>query len=337
MNRQASQVKRYEKLAKSMQKKAKRLMPRIRQRPVRFTGIVRPPNHGVSGYATTGIPGDYNTQINTRIPPVSRFTTPFSNYNVAYTGQPQSAFHTYTESYNSRGVNLENDTFNGVSNNVAPNIAESFTHAMEDQYTFFPGETYHTETHLRAMGHREGRGQESTLVRDTQREGGYSGDPTVSNMIQDENVTPTRQHGNVFEPEQGGGAAFVTPSPISGGMHQFQENGSSNDSAATSPSRPQGRVDHTHFQDRRAPTAPLGNNVSVAVHPSMQGPEGAVTPNDGSWTFDITQQPPPLTLTDLPPPAEIPVQEWGPNRLTVKTSQGARYGGAVKMSLHRHI
>lgn len=336
MNRQASQVKRYERLAKSMQTKTKtkRLVPYRRRQPTRFTGIVRPPNHGVSGYATTGIPGDYNTQINTRIPPVSRFTTPFSNYNVAYAGQPQDAFHTYTEFYNSRGVSLENDTFTGVSNNVAPNTSESFTHAMEDQYTFFPGETQHLDAYLRARAHQEGRGRESTLVRDTQREGGYSGDPTVNNMIQDENVTPQRQHGNVFEPEQ---AAFVTPSPMTGGMHQFQENGSNNDSTATTPSRPQGRVDQSHFADRRTPSAPLGNNVSVAVHPSMQGPEGAVTPNDGSWTFDITQQPPPLTLTDLPPPAEIPVQEWGPNRLTVKTSQGARYGGAVKMSLHRHI
>jgi len=314
-----------------------KLVKHMKKAPVRYTGVLRPPNHGVSGYSTTGLAGDYNTQINTRIVPASRYTTPFSNYNVAYAGQPADAFHTNNEFYNCRGVVMESDTISGIQSNVAPNTSGSFDHAMEEQYTFFPGETQHLDAYLRARAHQEGRGRESTLVRDTQREGGYSGDPTVNNMITDENVTPQRQHGNVFEPiEEGGGAAYITPE--SGTRHQYQENGSSNNTSAMStPSRPEGRVDQSHFADRRTPSAPLGNNVSVAVHPSMQGPEGAVTPNDGSWTFDIMQQPPPLTLTDLPPPAEIPVQEWGPNRLSIKTSQGARYGGAVHMSLHQHI
>jgi hypothetical protein len=306
-----------------------------------FRGTIRPSGHGVSGYATTGIAGDYNVQFNTSARPTPRFTTPFSNYNVAYTGQPMEAYNNYTRQINSSGVQMEPDMLYGSQSNVFPNTSASEQHAMEEFADSFIGPIYHTENDLRVQSHQRGSVEERSYMA-RQMELGFAGeDPNIHDLLEDQGLDADSIHSNVYAPitdtpQQGGGYAFITPS--TGAHHQFQEHGSVNSvSSVDSIQAPRGRVDHGLMVDRTTPAARGAAGWSIAVHPSMQGPEGSGVPHDGSWTFDIAQQQTPITLTDLPPAAAIPIQTWGPAMLTVKTPQMSRPAGQVRMSLHQHV
>lgn len=333
--RKATEVRRYNKISR-----VKRPLRKSKP-PMRFRGIIRPFNQGIADYSTLGIAGDYNVQFNTATNPAPRFTTPFSNYNIAYTGQPMEAFNNYTRQVNTNGVQMEPDMFNQTQSNVFPNTSASEQHAMDEFADSFIGPIYHTENDLRARSHLRGSVEDSSYMA-RQMELGFAGeDPNIHDMLEDEGLDADSVHSNIYAPitdtpQQGGGYAFITPS--TGAHHNFQEHGSVNSvSDIDGIQTPRGRVDYSEMSDRTTPAARGPAGWSIAVHPSMQGPEGAGVPHDGGWTFDINQNQTPITLSDLPPAAEIPIQTWGPAILTARTPQFSRPAGQVRMSLHQHV
>lgn len=341
----ARQTKRYNHIAKVSHPKSKLESKQQHGFPSRMRGVILPlPNHGVSGYPTTGLAGDYNLQFSTPSVPEPRRITPFSNYNLAYTGQPMEAYHNNNEYASSIGVEMTPDMLSGFQSNIYPNTSASTRHALDTLEDYFETEIYHSENRLRALAHQRGSAQEETLLEQRKQEGYGSGDPNIHHItdIQDEGLDPTSIHSNIYAPitetpQQGGGAAFITPS--TGARHDYySDDGSVNSVPSISNIKtPRGRVDYNVMYDRTTPAARPSGNVSIAVHPSMQGPEGATVNHDGGWTFDLVNQGEPITLTDLPPAAEIPVQEWGPAILTNRTAHYSRPAGNVTMSLHQHV
>jgi hypothetical protein len=137
-------------------------------------GTIRGPTHGVSGYKTTGKPGDYQFQF----------------HNHGETGQVDVAASRYGlqshGSFSSTKIRLFNPFFNPPVDFSKPNLGIGYEEPAISEYD---ENTYRVSSKILSRQYqREGGGQFGSLLKNQIYEGFGQFDPAIQYMLRDKNI-----------------------------------------------------------------------------------------------------------------------------------------------------
>lgn len=341
IKKQAAQTKRLAKVTKSYAKKA----PPRPKKPVSYRGRVqfstRPlPQHGVSGSMVFPAASDMNQGFNPQSLPLPILN--MGGYNTTFSGTPEGAIHSNNDYISSRGIAPNSYTQTGedhtpFSQNVdpqqPPSVARDLMNRINQGLERALMLVRTPVERRQAQSFMDGEFEAESKLDSAVQHGFTARDPLLTANIHDSNVDSNAPNSQYSTPLQNRGPNVITPSTRqTAGVFESPTDNLVEEGGAAHVTT--GNSSHPILSDRTTPAARPTGNVSVAVHPSQTGPEGANVPFDGSWVFDITQNEAPLSLRDLPPAAELPVRSYGPGPMTVRTAQFSRPAGNVRLGQH---
>ena len=261
------------------------------------------PAHGVSGYPVTGVAGGYN-MFNSATPiAIGNVNPAASRYDIQYPG---------TATTINRGTDFNFATpaptvrvgMPTTSNFTSEPSAESRLYAS----TVTPSTAGYLARNQRIQS--EGGHQRSSLMEERAFTGFLSDDLYMQSRVPglDQNRGVTSPSGEVMSPAQGVRLHF-TPRPTTSPRQDNQPSGTTNPEQQVNVVSPQGRGDLHEINDSHTPARITAGYSGVGTH-MAHGPVPHAN-FDGSWTLDVLPgQQRPMTLQDIPPAADIPVQTY---------------------------
>jgi len=259
------------------------------------------PAHGVSGYPTTGVAGGYNMAYSADSVPLGNVNVAASRYDVQYSSSAARI---------SRGTDFNYATPAPTVRVGAPTIS-NFTSEPVVAQNLFSSEGPSTASYLaRNQQLQAGGGHQRSSLLEEQAFTGYLGsDLYMQSQVPslDQNRTSETMHGEVMSPAPAVRLQF-TPRPSTNPRQDNQNSGTVNQENAIPTVGPMGRGDLHSINDAHTPARITAGYSSTGTH-HAHGPVPQ-SQFDGSWTLDVLPGQRKLMLTDLPPPADIPVQTY---------------------------
>lgn len=256
------------------------------------------PAHGVSGYPTTGIAGDFNRANSTRGVSLGNVDVAASRYSMQRTGGTVTI---------NRGTDFNYAT-------PAPPIPvvnnSNFTSepVMEDQLAL---STPVTERFLprNQQLHAGGGHQRSSLMEEQAYTGYLSEDLYMQSQVPglNTNLHPETPGGQIMSPARPVRLQF-TPRPATVPRQDNQNSGTINQEVAIDAVNPEGSGDLHEMNDSHTPQHVTTGYSGAGTHMAHGNPPQQHY--DGSWSLDVMPNEQPLMLSDLPPAADLPVQTY---------------------------
>lgn len=261
------------------------------------------PAHGVSGYPTTGLAGDYNR---------SYATTGIPTGNVDVAGSRYSMQRTSTSTTINRGTDFNYATPAPSVRTIETGLNPSnFTSEPALESQLFSLSTPSTQPfQARNQRVQAGGGHQRSSLLEEQAFTGYLGDDLyMQSQVPglDANRATTGPSGEVMSPAPAMRIQF-SPRPSTSPRQDNQNSGTVNQEGAIPTVGPSGRGDLHEINDSHTPHHVTAGYAAPGTH-MAHGP----VPSqhfDGSWTLDVLPNEKPVMLSDLPPAADIPVQTY---------------------------
>lgn len=261
------------------------------------------PAHGVSGYPVTGVAGGFNQSH-------SATTITIGNVN------PAASRFSLQAPTSARTIGMGTD-FNefATPHTIRPGIAPTTANFTAEPRTEARLDAASTPSTAAVMARNQqlqasGGHRRSSLMEENAFLGG--GDNDLYMQTQVEGMQTGRSsdtpNGEIVTPATPTIPVRLFPTPETPARQGDQPSGTRNPVASVRVSSPQGREDLQAINDRHTPQHVTAGYATPATH-HAHGPQ----PHqhyDGSWTIDILPGQRPLTLTDLPPAADLPVQTY---------------------------
>lgn len=257
--------------------------------------------HGVSGYATTGVGGAFNVQhasggiFHNNLDPAS------SRYDIQSSTHREQGTGNYSQLY--------------AIGNPAPQTTGAFTSEPVWGAAFATTASAATRNQLLQT---TAPSTSASRLQAQARHGFLGHDMYLQYHVptMDAGVSQTRPHGDIVSPVQPIRLNFrPTPPP----RQDNQPSGTVNNEGVLPGPTPGGQATLHDINDAHTPQPVTAGYSAPGTHPA-HGPSPSPA-FDGSWTLDILpggQGPP--GLSDLPPPADIPVQTYsgtGPRNTSI--------------------
>ena len=264
-------------------------------------GTIRGPTHGVSGYATTGNPGDYQFQFHNH-GQVGQIDAASSRYGLQSHGN-----------FKSTKPRLFNPYFNPPVDFAKPNIGIGFEEpsiSIDDEITYRV-----VSKILSRQYQREGGGQFGSLLKNQLYEGFGQFDPAIQYMLRDQNINSeivAHQPASVLKHRQ----VSLTP-PIR--QNEFQRGTRNDVQTITGNLMPAADNTDDHQSLTQLHTTPVQNesHIATGTHLALGDASSSGHPQDELGS-SITSQYPlqfqgsiqrptdrPYTLEPIPPNADL--------------------------------
>lgn len=257
------------------------------------------PAHGVSGYPVTGIAGGYNQSSSSTGIQTGNVNPAASRYDMqAPTARVRDDFNAFATPRPVRA---------GVVPTVSNFTSEPQTEERLD--AFGTPSTQGMMARNQQLQSESGGQRQSTLLQENAFQGYADNDLFIQTRVEgmQQNRSAEEHIGEVVTPAN----VIPTnlfPTPETPARQGDQPSGTRNPVASIRVTTPQGRGDLQQINDRHTPQHVTTGYASTATHHS-HGPQPHQN-FDGSWTVDVLPGETPLTLLDLPPAADVPVQTY---------------------------
>lgn len=282
--------------------------------------IIMTPGHGVSGYATTGVAGDFDFQSHRPIHEV----TP--NVDSSTSGFGIQAHGT------SREVRSGLARFNATTTPAPRNIVTPSpnTNANYNEPTFEADAQRSVRTSSLGLS-RDLQSlldpQQESFLRRRLFEGAFSDDPIVQRMLVDQEEGAQIREGIYMPSHTSTGRPHLPPNTATRHGHEHVGNGTQNATYQIIANTPTGQSENPSFAEQNTPTLVNTSNFTPAAHHSI-GNGFSSGHTQGSSAMQVAAtivpiNPTPYTTLGVPPQPQVQYQE-GPGILMPVVPEASR-------------